>query len=105
MYKIGQFRYSSGKTPAPINTNVFSVQGAQSAQVYPVLQVGIQAPAGTLILLNGLDSTANSDIEIGYTGIFELDLKNANTYITWLSIKSIPNPENYDIIIDFLYEG
>lgn len=105
MYKIKQFRYSNFNPP-PLSENLFLVNDAYST-TYPVVQLGIQAPPGTKILINAVDTSANSDIEIGYTGIFELDLRDANTYITWLSILNIPGFETYEeweIFIDFLYE-
>lgn len=101
IYKIGQIQYDQQKLPT-LGENVFQNFGKMS-----VVQLGIQAPPGTRFLLNNTDFGIITDIEIGITGIFELDLKDANTIITWLSFTKIQVPdnpaENWNILIDFLY--
>lgn len=107
IYKIGQIKYNKDNEPSP-GENVF--QGF--AEGASIVQLGIQAPPGTRFLINNVSDTIVSDIEIGVTGIFELDLKNANTAITQLSFTSIKKPVSeegnilpWDILVDYLYES
>ena len=104
-YRIGQIRFEEGKEPN-IGDNVISQISQNNAAI---VQLGIQAPPGTIFLLNNVDDTFVSDIEVGITGIFELDLRDANTAITWLSFQKINKPidknEPWNIQIDYLIEG
>lgn len=79
---------------------------------HTVIQLGIQAPPGTMFTINAGNSDIANKIEIGETGIFELDFKESNTYITTLYL-SVPAylindqnkaTKNFDVIIDILYE-
>lgn len=108
MYKIKQYAYHE---EAGSTTDL--VGGVNIFNGLSVVQLGIQAPPATLFSINGVLTQANSGIEIGATGIFELDLKDSNTYITSLYIQL---PEEYidgnnvvkkdfDVIIDILYES
>ena len=106
-YKIGQIHFEEGKEPT-LGNNIIS----QISQNVAIVQLGIQAPPGTIFLLNNVDNTSESDIEIGITGIFELDLRDANTAITWLSFEKINKPideegniKPWNIQIDYLIEG
>ena len=67
-----------------------------------IVQLGIQAPSGSHFIINGENTDSNGDIEIGITGIFELDLKDTNTYITSVAVTA---PVGSQIIVDILYEG
>lgn len=108
MYKIKQYSYHVEKdsvTELAGGVNIFDG--------LPVVQLGIQAPPATLFSINGALAQADSGIEIGTTGIFELDLKDLNTYITSLYIQ-IPKKyidennmavKDFDIIVDILYES
>lgn len=79
---------------------------------HTVIQLGIQAPPGTMFTINAGNSDIANKIEIGDTGIFELDFKESNTYITTLYL-SVPAylinnqnkaTKNFDVIVDILYE-
>ena len=67
-----------------------------------IVQLGIQAPPGSHFRINGENTDSNGDIEIGTTGMFELDLKDTNTYITSITVTATVGSQ---IIVDILYEG
>lgn len=102
MYNFYQVRYSS--EGAAINTNEKEdlTSGTAFNGYGPIIQLGIQAPPGTKVYLNG-----NSfPVIIGHTGLFDLDLSNTDNYISSIafdenSISSLieNNPSNY-IIVD-----
>jgi hypothetical protein len=80
VYKIGQIHFNNYNEPT-LGNNIISRISNNAA----VVQLGIQAPPGTIVLINNVDDSYISDIEIGVTGIFELDLRNSNTVINWVS--------------------
>lgn len=108
MYKIKQYSYHG-----EANSITELTGGVNIFDGLSVVQLGIQAPPATLFSINGVLAQADSGIEIGTTGIFELDLKDLNTYITSLYIqlpKEYINENNmilkdFDIIVDILYES
>ena len=112
MYKIHQFNWHYRIADQVDNI----VLGQQDIlQNYnTVLQLGIQAPPGTIFTINaGNNTSIGSAIEIGDTGIYELDLKDSLTYITTLALM-VPSYlyatstkqalEAFDVIVDILYE-
>lgn len=117
MYKIAQIKYKSN-SGENINSNIINhntnLLQLSNINSYSVVQMGIQAPPGTMIIINGLNIQSNNAIEIGQTGIFEINLKDNNTYISYLSM-AIPSAlldsnnllkegKVCDVIIDILYE-
>lgn len=58
-----------------------------------IYKIGIQAARGTLVRING------NIIEIGPTGIYELD------QVIQIKSLSFPSGANSDTIIDFIYTG
>ena len=115
MYKIYQFNWHCIKGHT-IN-NVSQIQGTvdifgQGFGKHTIVQLGIQAPEGTLFTINAGSINTSSQIEIGDTKIFELDFKDSNTYITSLHLE-VPSylisndgkaKQNFDVIVDILYE-
>lgn len=105
MKKMYQFRYygsSSKNYPLDLNQNMMSnhtlFRGKSS-----ITHLGIQAAPGTTFFLN----KEINPIQIGKTGIFELDVSGYG-YITHIafaeSTLDLVNEDN-GIIIDILYEG
>lgn len=116
--KIKQFRYysdgvandSSNKKNQPSVlasgpvTSSHYVSGTVFGDIYPVLQLGIQAIPGTKFYLNN----ASDPIIIGNTGIYELDLAG-QTEITHIrfdpeSMAFIKGNVNAMLIVDVIYE-
>ena len=85
--KIGQKIY---KEEPEKNSNLFE-NGIK------VFQLGIQALPGTSFKINN----SNTDIIIGSTGIYELDLKG----ITFIEALQCTGYVGKTIIVDYLYEG
>ena len=110
MKQIKQFRYysSTDKRNYPSNAISFSILTAGNLfnNHGIITHLGIQGIPGTKFYLNNSDYA----IEIGYTGIYELDLTNQG-YIheirfdkTSLSLYDLD--ENKErLIIDIVYEG
>lgn len=94
-YTIKQKIFTSTNLPI-LNDNVF-LNGES------IIQLGIQAPPKTRFYLNLDNQSYSEDIEIGKTGIFEIDLKDTDTVITWLSFSNIIKDK--EIIIDYLCYG
>lgn len=69
------------------------------AEYFPVIKLGIQAPAGTQFILNG----GSSAITVGNYGIYELDLTNLGGLINSIVFKE--NDEINQVIVDIVYEG
>lgn len=67
------------------------------------LQVGIRAPQGTLISIN----KNNDPVQIGPTGIYEIDLRNKNTFIFSLNFTNLNNilSNGQVAIVDLIEEG
>lgn len=114
MYKIHQFSWHciARREIADVNL-IKGVQNIFGGEFNTVIQLGIQAPSGTTFTINAEGINTSSIIEIGDTGIFELDFKESNTYITTLYLTA-PSylidskgkaTDNFDIIVDILYEG
>ena len=110
LYKIHQFSYHYLKDQV-VNGEILA--NIDILKNYQVVQLGVQAPPGTTLLLNYTTTDFSSGIEIGDTGIFELDLKDSNTYITSLYL-TIPfyligsgnkAKEDFDVLVDILYEN
>lgn len=59
-----------------------------------VVALGIQGPPETIFQING-----GSDIKIGKTGIYELDLTNGLGLITSINFTEVPG----NILVDILY--
>ena len=86
-----------GQVCGPFDTSDLLAEGGAISQftpetTHPVLtKLGIQAPNGTLVEINGVQ------IKIGKTGIYELD--------EVVAVKSIVFPQSADdnTIIDFVY--
>lgn len=106
MKKMFQFRYygqSVKNYPLELNETRMSnhtlFQGKGS-----ITHLGIQASPGTTFFLN---KEADHPIQIGKTGIFELDVSGYG-YITHIAFATksleLVNEDN-GIIIDILYEG
>ena len=92
VYKIRQFRYTIGTDTIP-SGNI--IEG-----FYPV-QVGIQAPFGTMISFG----EEKNEFEIGPNQIFELDLKELNTSLNYLSVDYVPSgSDGNHIYINILYK-
>lgn len=90
-----------------IVSDIKGINEVLNSQMSPnTVQLGIQAPAGTQFFLNGTKDA----IEIGHTQIFELDLKDSNTYITNLyfpiqdGATTAENENDNKIIVNILYE-
>ena len=65
-----------------------------------VVMLGIQATPGTPFRLNG-----GTDIQMGYFGIYELDLNRIGGVIQSIEIKQAAQyPKNSKVIVDILYE-
>ena len=65
-----------------------------------VVMLGIQAAPGTPFKLNG-----GTDIQMGYFGIYELDLNRIGGVIQSIEIKQAAQyPKNSKVIVDILYE-
>lgn len=79
--------------------------GSAFSKYMPALAVGVQAlkledneykPDNINIRINDSD-----DIQLGYTGIFELDLTDISQI---LNLKVIPNENTQQILVDLIYE-
>lgn len=76
--------------------------GSAFSYYMPALAVGVQAlktdntPDNINIRINDSD-----DIQLGYTGIFELDLTDISQI---LNLKVIPNDTTQQILVDLIYE-
>lgn len=106
MKNIKQFRW--GGTNNPINYPSTLNRGAlikgNIFKNHIVSQLGIQGVPGTKIYLNN----SLYPIEIGYTGIYELNLENySQIYAIHFDESSIDLYENKGVhlLIDILYEG
>ena len=103
VYRIGQIRFDANNKPQG-NENIFKdILKEQKI----IVQLGIQAPPKTKFVINNFVDSYVTDIEIGTTGIFELDLRGANTGITNLVFRYIEegsNEEPWTIQVDYLYE-
>lgn len=65
-----------------------------------VIMLGIQAAPGTPFRING-----GTDIQMGYFGIYELDLNRIGGIVYSIEIKQAARyPKNSKVIIDILYE-
>ena len=65
-----------------------------------VVMLGIQAAPGTPFRLN-----KGTDIQMGYFGIYELDLNRIGGIIQSIEIKQAAQyPKNSKVIVDILYE-
>lgn len=65
-----------------------------------VVMLGIQAAPGTPFRLN-----KGTDIQMGYFGIYELDLNRIGGVIQSIEIKQAAQyPKNSKVIVDILYE-
>ena len=104
--KIRQFRfYGNGDSRnVPGGALVKDYQtGEVFAGVFPIAQLGIQGPPGTKFYLNG----SVNPITIGYSGIYDLDIKNGSR-VTGLEFdkttleRITPETSNY-LIVDILY--
>lgn len=113
MYMIDQFSWHCIKG---YTVSIGPLKGTEDIffkdEYRKVIQLGIQAPSGTVFTINASGANTSSQIEIGDTGIFELDFKESNTYITTLHL-AVPSylindrqqaTENFDVIVDILYE-
>lgn len=116
--KVKQFRYYSDSAandtsnkknqPSALETGPVTSQSYTSGlvfgEIYPILQLGIQAIPGTKFYLNN----ASDPIIIGSTGIYELDLEG-QTEITHIrfdaeSMAFIKDNVNAMLIVDVIYE-
>ena len=81
-----------------ISGDIFVKSGKAS-----VSHLGIQASPGTTFFLNG----DNNPIQIGKTGIFEIDVTGYGTINSIILTETSLNTVNEDngIIIDIIYEG
>lgn len=81
------------------NGNVF-----KNANVYPILQLGVQTLPGTRMYLNG----SSDPIIIGSTGIYEIDVSNeaeiVNIYFDSTSMLAIRDSDEGYLIVDVLYD-
>ena len=106
--KIKQFRYfNSGNSK-----NTITEEQLKSGNIFSryssISKLGIQAGPGTIFRLG---NTANDyPIEIGLTGIYELDLEDYG-YINYIQFEKIELPyaekegEELPLLIDIVYEG
>ena len=93
IYKIKQFRYTIGRDISIPTGNIIKCY-------YPVY-IGVQAPSGTMILFG----EERNEFEIGPTQILELDLKELNTSLNYLSVDYVPSGNNGNhIYINILYK-
>lgn len=109
--KIMQFRYygkdNSNNYPEVVTYNNL-YKGNIFEKFSSISQLGIQAEPGTIFFLN---NDHLYPIEIGNTGIYELDLQNYGFIyaIQFLqeSLNKYPNENHYTdkILIDVIYEG
>lgn len=112
MYMIHQFSWHCIKGYAVPVGPLTGIDDIFKDGYRTVIQLGIQAPPGTTFTINAGGADTLSWIEIGDTGIFELDFKENNTYITTLHLAVPPYlindnqqaTENFDVIVDILYE-
>lgn len=112
MYMIHQFNWHCLKGYTVPVGPLKGIDNIFKGEYNTVIQLGIQAPSGTTFTINAGGVNTSSQIEIGDTGIFELDFKENNTYITTLHLAVPPYlindnqqaTENFDVIVDILYE-
>lgn len=112
MYMIHQFSWHCIKGYTVPTAPLKGVEDIFKDGYHTVIQLGIQAPSGTVFTINAGGANTSSQIEIGDTGIFELDFKESNTYITTLHLSVPPYlindrqqaTDNFDVIVDILYE-
>lgn len=94
--KIGQKIYSPGTKPLIIE--VANDSGNDMGHIY---YVGVQGAPSIRFGLNTTDS--NTNIAIGYMGLYELDLSNtASSYIRRIVI---PADTQSDVIVNYVYDG
>lgn len=81
------------------NGNVF-----KNANVYPIIQLGVQTLPGTRMYLNG----SQDPIIVGSTGIYEIDVSNnaeiVNIYFDATSMLAIRDSDEGYLIVDVLYD-
>lgn len=81
------------------NGNVF-----RNANVYPIVQLGIQTLPGTKVYVNG----SIDPIVIGSTGIYELDLQNRAEIVSLMfdstSLMAIRDSDAGYLIVDVLFD-
>lgn len=109
--KVKQFRYYNDAEAKPDGKNYPEgltksqlVSGDFIKKYTPIKQLGIQAFPGAKFYINNSDYV----IEIGNTGIYELEL-NTNTEVQSLlfdaqSLSIIEESQTYYLIVDILYE-
>ena len=106
--KIKQFRFYGNEDPrnSPANKTIEDYQTGkvfETANVFPIAQLGIQGPPGMKIYLNG----SINFITIGVSGIYDLDIKNGSR-VTGLgfdraSLERINASGTGYLIVDILY--
>lgn len=102
LYKQKKINYSQISLGEDILTNAST----------KVVKLGVQGIPNTVLQINTLDQknayyATNTAIIIGYTGIFELDLRDTNAYIDQLAVVELPSgfPQDGFILIDYLTTG
>lgn len=106
--KIIQFRYfGDGNSKNTVTQEQLTAENIFSSYS-SISKLGIQAGPGTIFKLG---STVNDyPIEIGLTGIYELDLEDYG-YINYIQFEEIKMPhvekngEGLPLLIDIVYEG
>ncbi len=89
--KIKQFKFDSSSSGENLTITGYNIK-----------RIGIQGPPKTLFYFNGME---NNLIEIGSTGIFELDLLDTSGDISKVTIDTIPTLNgNEKVIVDILYQ-
>lgn len=102
MKKIMQFSFSNNENQAnrPSNLTKEKLAGQNIFKDYgAVCQLGIQGPTGLRFYLNG----GTSSIQVGQTGIYELELSEARITSIRFNLDDIENLTG-TLLIDIVYE-
>lgn len=104
-FSFAQVRYNQNGSSMSNTDDQSMVSGNAFRNYKAIIQLGIQAPPGTIFYINGSDNK----MMIGSSGVFELDLLN-KTSISGLrfdqkSIDLVQENDSAFIIVDILYAG
>ena len=106
--KLKQFRFYGNDDPRnfPPDKTIEDYQTGkvfETANVFPIAQLGIQGPPGTKFYLNG----SVNYITIGISGIYDLDIKNGSRVtglgFDRLSLERVNEGGTGYLIVDILY--
>lgn len=95
--KIGQQIYRAGSA-LPLVIAVKNENGNDMGHIY---YVGVQGAPSVRVGLNTTDN--NTNITIGYMGLYELDLSNAPA--SYIRRIVIPAMTDTDVVVNYSYDG